>query len=110
MSLPFKQLYEFGEFRLDTGEKTLTRAGTPLEITPKGFELLSFLVANPGRLLSKEEILETIWADSFVEESNLTFNIRQLRIILGDDAHDPRYIVTVRGVGFRFQNDPDGTD
>jgi Tol biopolymer transport system component/DNA-binding winged helix-turn-helix (wHTH) protein len=102
MSLPFKQLYEFGEFRLDPQEKTLTRGGEPVEITPKGFELLSLLVENRGRLLEKDELMDKIWADSFVEESNLTFNIRQLRKTLGDDAHDPKYIKTVRRHGYRF--------
>jgi Tol biopolymer transport system component/DNA-binding winged helix-turn-helix (wHTH) protein len=102
MSLPFNQLYEFGEFRLDPREKTLTRAGKPVEITPKGFELLCVFVENHGRLLGKNELMDKIWADSFVEESNLTFNIRQLRVILGDDAHEPKYIKTVRRHGYRF--------
>src|SRR5215204_855452 len=102
MSLPFKQLYEFGEFCLDAREKILTRSGEPVEITPKGFELLSLFVENPGRLLNKDELMDKIWTDSFVEESNLTFNIRQLRVILGDDAHEPKYIKTVRRHGYRF--------
>jgi Tol biopolymer transport system component/DNA-binding winged helix-turn-helix (wHTH) protein len=102
MSLPFKQLYEFGEFRLDVREKILMQAGRPVELTPKGFELLSVFVENHGRLLEKDELMDRIWADSFVEESNLTFNIRQLRKTLGDDAHDPKYIKTVRRHGYRF--------
>ena len=102
MSLPFKQLYEFGDFRLDPREKTLMRSGASVEITPKGFELLTVFVENHGRLLHKDELMEKVWADSFVEESNLTFNIRQLRVILGDDAHDPKYIKTVRRHGYRF--------
>jgi acetoin utilization deacetylase AcuC-like enzyme len=101
MSLPFKQLYEFGEFRLDTQEKILTCGDAPVELTPKGFELLTVFVENHGRLLHKDELMEKIWADSFVEESNLTFNIRQLRKILGDDAHDPRYVATVRELAER---------
>jgi DNA-binding winged helix-turn-helix (wHTH) protein len=103
MSLPFNYLYEFGDFCLDPREKTLTRAGdTPVELTPKGFELLCVFVENHGRLLGKDELMDKIWADSFVEESNLTFNIRQLRVILGDDAHEPKYIKTVRRHGYRF--------
>jgi Tol biopolymer transport system component/DNA-binding winged helix-turn-helix (wHTH) protein len=102
MSLSFSEIYEFGDFRLDAREKILARRGEPLEIAPKAFELLSFFVENPGRLLSKDELMDKIWADSFVEESNLTFNIRQLRVILGDDAHDPKYIKTVRRHGYRF--------
>lgn len=102
MSLPFNQLYEFGEFRLDAREKILLRGDEPVELTPKGFELLCILVENHGRLLEKEELMEKIWSDSFVEESNLTFNIRQLRVILGDDAQYPKYIKTVRRHGYRF--------
>lgn len=95
-------LYEFGEFRLDTREKILMHGDQPVELTPKGFELLSVFVENHGRLLEKDELMNKVWADSFVEESNLTFNIRQLRKILGDDAHAPRYIKTVRRHGYRF--------
>jgi DNA-binding winged helix-turn-helix (wHTH) protein len=92
MSFQFKNLYEFGEFRLDTKEKILMRGEEQLEVTPKGFELLSVLVENHGLLLEKDTLMEKIWADSFVEESNLTFNIRQLRKILDDDAQNQKYI------------------
>jgi Tol biopolymer transport system component/DNA-binding winged helix-turn-helix (wHTH) protein len=102
MSLPFKHLYEFGEFRLDVKEKILMHGDRPVELTPKGFELLSVFVENHGRLLEKDELMTRVWADSFVEESNLTFNIRQLRKALDDDAHDPKYIKTVRRHGYRF--------
>lgn len=102
MSAPLKHLYEFGEFRLDPKERVLTRGDQSVELTPKVFELLSFLVENHGRLLGKDELMRKIWAGSFVEESNLTFNIRQLRIALGDDAQESKYIKTVRGHGYRF--------
>jgi Tol biopolymer transport system component/DNA-binding winged helix-turn-helix (wHTH) protein len=102
MAVPFKQIYEFEKFRLDPRERILLEGGRPVELTPKGFELLSVFVENHGRLLEKDELMDKIWADSFVEEGNLTFNIRQLRKILGDDAHDPKYIKTVRRHGYRF--------
>jgi Tol biopolymer transport system component/DNA-binding winged helix-turn-helix (wHTH) protein len=102
MSAPLKHLYEFGEFRLDPKERILLRGDQPVELTPKGFELLSLLVENHGRLLGKNELMEKIWAGSFVEDSNLTFNIRQLRKALDDDAHNPKYIKTVRQHGYRF--------
>lgn len=102
MSLPLNYLYEFGDFCLDVEEKILTRDGEVLELTPKGFELLSIFVENQGKLLKKENLMDSIWADSFVEESNLTFNIGQLRKLLGDGAHKPKYIKTVRGHGYRF--------
>lgn len=102
MSAPLKNLYEFGEFSLDPRERILLRGDQTVELTPKVFELLSLLVENQGRLLGKDELISKIWSDSFVEESNLTFNIRQLRIALGDDAQEPKYIKTVRGHGYRF--------
>lgn len=102
MSLSVSSLYEFGEFRLDTKERILMSGNQPVELTPKGFELLSIFVENHGRLLGKNELMDRIWADSFVEESNLTFNVRQLRKILGDDAQRPKYIKTVRQHGYRF--------
>jgi Tol biopolymer transport system component/DNA-binding winged helix-turn-helix (wHTH) protein len=102
MSLEIKHLYEFGEFRLDTQEKILMRGDQPVALTPKVFELLSVFVENYGRLLGKDELMKKIWADSFVEEGNLTFNIRQLRIALGDDAQRPIYIKTVPRHGYRF--------
>jgi len=102
MSLSVSNLYEFGDFRLDTKERILMCGDQPIALTPKGFELLSVMVENHGRLLGKNELMDRIWADSFVEESNLTFNIRQLRKILGDDAQNPTYIKTVRQHGYRF--------
>lgn len=102
MSIRISRLYEFGDFRLDTKEKILTNGGAPVTLTPKCFELLSLLVENHGRLLTKDELMEKLWADSFVEDSNLTFNIRQLRKVLGDNAQNPVYIKTVRQHGYRF--------
>ena len=102
MSLLINNLYEFGEFRIDTKERTLVRDHEPVELTPKAFELLSVFIENHGRLIEKDELMSKVWGDSFVEESNLTFNIRQLRKILGDHAQRPTYIKTVPRHGYRF--------
>jgi DNA-binding winged helix-turn-helix (wHTH) protein len=102
MSFVNKHLYQFKDFRLDTKEKILMRDNEPVSLTPKMFEMLSVLVENHGKLIQKEELMKKIWADSFVEESNLTFNIRQLRKVLGDDAQNPTYIKTVPRHGYRF--------
>ena len=95
-------LYEFGPFRLEPVERRLTRSGTPVALTPKCFDLLVVLVENRGHLLSKGELLERVWPDQFVEESNLSFNISELRKVLGDGRNGVRYIETVRKKGFRF--------
>lgn len=102
MFIEAQHLYEFGEFRLDTKEKILTRGGKPVSLTPKVFEMLCVFVENHGRLIEKEEMMQKLWAESFVEESNLTFNVRQLRVALGDSAQSPKYIQTVPRHGYRF--------
>ncbi len=69
------------------------------------FELLLVLVRNHGRVVEKEFLLNAVWPDSFVEEGNISFNIRQLRKALGDDAHAPKFIETVPRRGYRFVAD-----
>ncbi len=101
MSLETKQ-FEFGEFVLDTKEKVLLRQGKSLSITPKIFQLLFILVENHGHIVEKQTLMDTVWADSFVEESNLTFTVRQLRKVLGEDTRNPRFIETVPRRGYRF--------
>ena len=102
MSLETKVFYEFKNFRLDTAEKVLQRDGKPVSITPKAFHLLEILVKNHGHIVEKKRLLAEIWADSFVEDGNLTFNARMLRKILDDDARHPRFIETVPRRGYRF--------
>lgn len=76
---------KFSEFLLDTKEKVLLRQGKPVSITPKAFELLLVLLENHGHLVEKNELMKKVWADSFVEESNLTYTMSLLRIVLGDE-------------------------
>ncbi|HYJ91010.1 MAG TPA: winged helix-turn-helix domain-containing protein [Pyrinomonadaceae bacterium] len=73
-----------------------------IPLTPKMFELLLILVKNQGHVVEKEDLFKHVWPDSFVEEGNITFNIRQLRKALGDDFQAPRYIETVTRRGYRF--------
>jgi Tol biopolymer transport system component/DNA-binding winged helix-turn-helix (wHTH) protein len=96
------QFYEFANFRLDPSEKVLLRSGVAVPLTPKVFDTLEILVENTGKLLEKEELMQRIWQDHFVEESNLTSNIKTLRKALGDDASKPRFIETVPRRGYRF--------
>src|SRR5207244_1665163 len=78
------------------------RNGSPLPLAPKVFDTLLILVDNGGRIVEKEELMHRLWPDTFVEESNLTFNIQQLRKALGDNARQPRFIETVARRGYRF--------
>ena len=94
--------YRFGEFTLDAEQKVLLRQGKPLLLAPKVVETLLILVQNSGRIIEKEELMTRLWPDTFVEESNLTYTIVQLRKTLGDDARHPRYIETIPKRGYRF--------
>ena len=67
MQLKTGTFYEYGPFRLDPAEHRLTRDGIPVPLAPRAFDLLTYLVRNPGRLLSKDEIMQAVWPGSFVE-------------------------------------------
>lgn len=92
--------YEFGEFSLFPAERVLLKNGERIPLTPKVFDLLLLLVENQGHLLTKNEILEKVWHDSFVEEGTLARTISTLRKSLGKNSQD--FVVTVPKKGYRF--------
>lgn len=94
--------YEFGPFQLDASERVLRRADQTLPLTPKGVEILLALVEQRGRLVGKDELMDRVWADAFVEPANLTQTVSMLRKVLEDDSQTPRYIQTVPKRGYRF--------
>jgi DNA-binding winged helix-turn-helix (wHTH) protein/tetratricopeptide (TPR) repeat protein len=96
------QIYEFGAFRLDTGSRLLTRNGDQVALPPKAFDFLVMVVRNRGRVVLKDEIMQALWPDTFVEEQNLKQTVFLLRKALGENAHDPCYIASVHGKGYRF--------
>ena len=102
MSKQKHQIYEFDNFRLDAGERRLSRDGQPVTLPSKAFDLLLVLVENSGRLVEKEELYQRVWADQVVEESNLTVQMSAIRKALGERTQNPRYVVTVPGHGYRF--------
>jgi len=95
-------LYEFGPFRLDAAQRLLLRDDSPIPLQPKAFETLLMLVRNSEKVVLKDELLSTVWANTFVQESNLTQNIFVLRKALGESDGGRRYIITVPGRGYRF--------
>jgi len=95
-------VYRFGPFALDSRRRTLSRADTPVSLTPKAFEVLLFLAQHPNRLVTKEELLQAVWGDTFVEEGNLKQHISHLRKALGDNDEDTRLIVTIARKGYQF--------
>jgi TolB-like protein/DNA-binding winged helix-turn-helix (wHTH) protein/Flp pilus assembly protein TadD len=97
-------IYEFGEFRLDPLRRVLSSCndGQPLQVTGRVFDTLLYFVERPGQLLDKRTLMEALWPNLVVEESNLTQTIHTLRRVLGERPDDHRFIVTVPGRGYRF--------
>ncbi|HVE55937.1 MAG TPA: winged helix-turn-helix domain-containing protein [Pyrinomonadaceae bacterium] len=104
IELSESMIYEFEEFRLDAKSRRLFRraGGELVPLTPKAVELLLFLIRNAGRILSKEELLDTVWENSFVEEANLSQTIFVLRKTLGETTKKPRFILTAPNRGYQF--------
>src|SRR5215471_16869725 len=102
MSSPDRRTYEFGPFCLDPSEGHLLREGKAVSLTPKAFEALVLLVERHGHLIEKEELLKTLWPDTFVEEANLAHHVWRLRKILEDSKDGERYIETIPKRGYRF--------
>lgn len=98
MSEKVKHFYEFDEFRLDADNRTLWRGGEPVQIFPKALEVLFLLVEKKGEIVSREELLESAWRDTFVEEANINYTVSLLRKTLGNK----NYIQTVPKRGYRF--------
>src|SRR5215469_3928184 len=100
-SLEIHGIYEFGDLRLEPGERRLLRDNSPIPLTPKAFDLLLFLVQHNNRLLTKDELMTAVWPDAMVEEGNLTVTISALRKALGE-CETRHYIETVPKKGYRF--------
>lgn len=94
--------FEFGAFRLEIAERRLLRDGSPVPLAPKVFDTLVALVESSGRLLQKDELMRTLWPDTFVEDVTLARNISDLRKVLREGSSRAEYIETVPKVGYRF--------
>jgi DNA-binding winged helix-turn-helix (wHTH) protein/TolB-like protein len=95
-------IYEFCGFRADPLTRRLSSGGEHLALTPKAFETLLTLIANRGQIVSKNDLIDAVWADTVVEENNLTQQIAALRRVFGERAGEHRFIVTVPGRGYSF--------
>ncbi|MGA2373623.1 MAG: winged helix-turn-helix domain-containing protein [Candidatus Korobacteraceae bacterium] len=102
MSKEPKHFYEFGPFQVYPEERLLMRDNQPIPLQPKAFETLLVLVRHSETLVLKDDLMKSVWPDTFVEESNLAQNIFVLRKTLGEVAGENRYIATVPGRGYRF--------
>src|SRR5690242_12316967 len=92
-------IYRFRDFELSPRERILTRDGARVALTPRMFDLLFALVDAHGHLLSKETLLDTVWADAAVEEGNLNRSISAVRKALGEKSGDLKFIETVPKAG-----------
>jgi DNA-binding response OmpR family regulator len=92
-----------GGLRVDPGERQAYLDGTALALTRKEFDLLAYLAARPGRVVSRRELLEEVWRQpSIGEDQTIDVHLYWLRRKLGESAAEPRFLHTVRGVGIRF--------
>jgi DNA-binding winged helix-turn-helix (wHTH) protein len=99
------QVSDFGPVRLDSGKRLLLRSGYEVHLAPKAFDTLLLLIENRGRVLTKGELIKSLWPDTFVEEINLGVHISALRKALGEEPGSHRYIVTSPRRGYAFAAD-----
>ena len=97
--------YRFKSFLLDVEDRQLLNNDSPVPLTPKVFDVLVFLVQRAGHLVEKEELMQTVWADAFVEDANLSRAIHTLRRSLGENQNGNKFIATVAKKGYRFVAD-----
>src|SRR5688572_11578684 len=95
-------VYEFSGYRIDADERFLKRNGDVISLPPKVIDLLLVLLRSGGRVLTKTELMESVWADSFVEETNLTHNISILRRVFDEKRSGQKFIETIPRRGYRF--------
>ena len=95
---------DLGELVIDRGTRTVTIGDAVVPMTRKEFDLLAFLAAAPGRVFSREDLLEQVWGSNgrWQGRSTVTEHVRRVRLKIEADPEKPRWITTVRGIGYRF--------
>jgi len=95
---------EVGALRIEPASRQVLLDGEEVALTMREFDLLAFLAAHPGRVYSRDQLMESVWGEPYFEDtSTVTVHIRRLRAKLGDDPAEPRFIETVWGVGYRLR-------
>jgi DNA-binding winged helix-turn-helix (wHTH) protein/Tol biopolymer transport system component len=102
MMKPAKRLFEFGPYRVDAADRLLLKQGKVVPLPPKVFDILLAFVERSGRVLDKDELMQEVWPDTFVEEGNLARNVSTLRRALGESEDGHQYIETIPRRGYRF--------
>jgi two-component system response regulator RegX3 len=98
------EIIRFGDVEIDRDSGRVTKAGEAVKLKPLEFKLLLYLLDNRGRRVPKDEFLENVWGDTFVGEGTLSVHIRHLREKLEDDSKNPRFIKTMWGSGYIFED------
>ena len=96
-------LVEDGNLVLDAAQRAVTRAGRSLRLTAREYDLLHYLMTHPGVVLSRQDLLREVWGWSFGDDSTVTVHVRRLREKVEDDPARPVHLVTVWGVGYRWE-------
>lgn len=99
---PQNRFYSFGEFRLDANEQALFHGARRISLTPKAIELLTTLIQRRGETVTKNELMDSLWRDTYVDENNLAVTVMMLRKAFGEAASDKKFIETVPKRGYRF--------
>ena len=102
-----EDIYEFADFRLDIPARKLTRKGKEIRLSPKEFKLLELFVKKAGRALTRDEILNLVWGyDSFASQRSIDRFVTTLRDKIEPNPHNPRFIHTIREIGYKFEPPP----
>jgi len=99
------RFYEFGAFRLDAEKRLLWRNDETVSLMPKPFDVLVTLVRRHGEVVTKDDLMTSVWRDTVVEENSLNVNVSALRKVFGERPHKHRFIVTIPGIGYELVAD-----
>jgi DNA-binding response OmpR family regulator len=105
---PRERVLELGGLRIDPARRTVERGGAPVPLTTLEFDLLYFLASRPGRVFSREALMEQVWgSDRIVDDRSIDSLVSRVRHKLEPDPSKPRYVQTVWGAGYRFPEQPE---
>jgi two-component system alkaline phosphatase synthesis response regulator PhoP len=104
------RVFRVGDLRLDVRKQEVSKGGERIELTHKEFQMLEFLVRHAGEVITRDEFLSSLWGeDIYVTPRNVDTHMASLRRKIEDDAEHPRYILSVRGAGYKLNEDPSGS-
>ena len=99
---PTPKAIETGTLRVDPDTREVWVRGIPVVLTMREFDLLYYLASHPGRVLTRDQLMDAVWGDTFADTSTVTVHMRRLREKIEDDPTQPQFLLTVWGVGYRF--------